>query len=128
LIQVGRLESTISQVREIQKGERVGYQGAFIAKDKMIIAIVPVGYADGLNRKLSKGGYLMVKKKKAFIIGEISMDSCIINITGINVKVGDRVEVFRNKNSVIKTSRMLRTIPYEVLSTLNRRIKRVYLT
>ena len=65
--------------------------------------------------------------KKASIVGDISMDSCQIDITGIDANIGDRVEVFGNTNSVIKTSNMLDTIPYEILATLNRRIKRVYL-
>lgn len=127
LRQVGRLESIISEVREIQKGEKIGYQASFIAKNKMTIAVVPVGYADGLNRKLNKGGSLIVQNKKAFIVGDISMDSCQIDITGIDANIGDRVEVFGNTNSVIKISNMLDTIPYEILATLNRRIKRVYL-
>ena len=127
LRQVGRLESTISEIRKIQKGERIGYQASFIAKKKMIIAVVPVGYADGLNRKLNKGGWLIVQNKKAAIVGDISMDSCVIDITGINAKIGDSVEVFGNINSVIKLSSMLHTIPYEILATLNRRIKRIYL-
>jgi alanine racemase len=93
----------------------------------MRIGIVPLGYADGINRKLgSENGYIIINKKEAKIIGEISMDSMLIDLRKIEANEGDIVTIFDDKNRVSDISENLNTIPYEILATLNRRIKRVY--
>ena len=127
LKQICSLKSPIVQIRNIKKGESIGYSSSFIANQKMSIGIVPVGYADGMNRQLgNKIGNVFVNNRKCEIIGEISMDSFIIDITKSNAKEGDLVEIFGENIDVCAVAKKINTIPYEIYSTLNRRIKRVY--
>jgi len=127
LQQVSTLKSVITQVRIIKKGSKVGYNASFIAKEDMIIGVVPFGYADGLNRKLSaENGVIIVQKIACPIIGKISMDSCMINLKGTTAKTGDEVVIFGEDNTISSIAIKLSTIPYEILSSLNRRIKRIY--
>ena len=128
LQQVSRLISVISQNRTIEEGQGVGYNSSFISDKKTNVSIVPVGYADGLNRKLGNGiGEVVVKGEKCPIIGNICMDSFMIDSSYINCKEGEEVEIFGEENSILKLSEKIHTIPYEFYSTLNRRIKRVYI-
>ena len=128
LKQISKLTSIIVQIRRIKKGEYIGYGSCFIAQRKMQIAIVPVGYADGLNRKFSdNNGVVIVKKLKCKILGAISMDSLTIDISNLDINEGDKVEIFGENLSVLEIANKINTIPYEVYSTLNKRIKRVYL-
>ena len=93
----------------------------------MKIGIVPVGYADGLNRRFSNTiGVVIVKNRKCSIVGKISMDSFVIDITQCEAKEGDLVEIFGKSLTVSEMAKKINTIPYEIYSTLNRRIKRVY--
>ena len=127
LQQVSTLKSVLSQVRSIKKGSKVGYDASFFAKEDMIIGVVPFGYADGLNRKLStNNGVIIVQNIACPIIGKISMDSCMINLKGTTAKTGDKVVIFGEKNTISSIANKLSTIPYEIFSSLNRRIKRVY--
>ena len=127
LKQICSLKSPIVQIRNIKKGESIGYSSSFIANQKMRIGIVPVGYADGMNRQLgNKIGNVFVNNRKCEIIGEISMDSFIIDITKSNAKEGDLVEIFGENIDVCAVAKKINTIPYEIYSTLNGRIKRVY--
>ena len=127
LHQISCLSSVITQIRSIDKNEAVGYGTSFIAKKRMKIAIVPVGYADGINRQLSNQiGSVFINNHKCKIIGEISMDSLTIDITKINLNEGDIVQIFGSKLSVAEIAKKINTIPYEIYATLNRRIKRVY--
>ena len=128
LTQIFSLKSVVSQIRFIEKGQSVGYQSSFIAEKDMHIAIIPVGYADGLNRKLgNQNGQVFIKDTACRIIGDISMDSFIADISNVNAKEGETVTIFSPKYSVSKLANDLDTIPYEIMATLNRRIKRVYL-
>ena len=127
LKQIGKLTSTISQVRVIKKNEIIGYQGMFKSDKKMKIGIVPFGYADGLDRKLgNSNGSLYVDGFRCEILGEISMDSCVINLNNTTAKEGDRVEIFGDTNNIHSICEKAKSIPYELLSKINRRIKRVY--
>ena len=127
LKQVSKLISVISHVRIIKKGSKVGYDASFIAKEDMIIGVVPFGYADGLNRKLSaENGVIIVQNIACPIIGKISMDSCIIDLKGTTAKTGDEVVIFGKENTILSIANKLSTIPYEIFSSLNRRIKRIY--
>jgi alanine racemase len=127
LQQVSTLKSVISQVRTIKKGSKVGYDASFLAKEDMIIGVVPFGYADGLNRKLStKNGVIVVQNIACPIIGKISMDSCMINLKGTTAKTGEEVVIFGEENTISSIANKLNTIPYEIFSNLNRRIKRIY--
>jgi len=128
LLEISKLKSVISQNRNIKKGAGVGYSSEFKAKKDMNISVVPVGYADGLNRRFGEGvGSVLVNGVLCTIIGKICMDSFIIDTTQVNCKEGDKVEIFGEGNSILKISKDLQTIPYEIYSTINRRIKRVYI-
>ncbi len=127
LKEISSLTSVITQITKVKKGDCIGYGFSFVAKKNMIIATIPVGYADGLNRKLSNLiGSVFVKKNKCNIIGKISMDSCMIDISEIEASEGEMVEIFGQNLSVVEIADKINTIPYEIYSTLNRRIKRIY--
>ena len=129
LLQISRLKSVVSQNRNIKKGERVGYSSGFISDKKMNISVVPVGYADGLNRNLGGGvGEVIIKGVKCPIIGNICMDSFMVDTSNvINCQEGCEVEIFGPENTILELSKKIGSIPYEIYSTLNRRIKRVYI-
>ena len=127
LQQVSCLKTTISQIKQVKQGDTVGYGRKGKAEKDMIIATVPIGYADGYNRKLSNGiGYMLVNKKKAPIIGNICMDMCMLDVTGINCKEGDEVLVFGEELPVTIIAEQLNTIPYEIFTSISRRVKRIY--
>ncbi len=124
---VNTLKTTISQIKQIPKGDSIGYSRKGFAAHAMTIATVPIGYADGLSRKLSNGkGRMLVKGQFAPIVGNVCMDMCMIDITNLNVLEGDEVIVFGEQYPIAKIARDLNTIPYEVLTNVSRRVKRVY--
>ena len=121
------LKTTISQIKNIKAGESIGYNRTYIAKTEMCIATVPIGYADGLSRKLSNGkGKMIVNGNAAPIVGKVCMDMCMIDITNIPAKESDEVLVFGNEYSITQFAKDSETIPYEVLTSMSRRVKRVY--
>ena len=127
LEQISTLKSVVSQVRKITQGDQIGYGACFVASTDIKIGIIPFGYADGLNRKLStKNGVVIINNTLCPIIGKISMDSCIVDLSNTAAKAGDEVIIFGKENTVLSIAKKLDTIPYEIFSTLNRRIKRVY--
>ncbi len=124
---VAQLKSTISQIKNIKAGESVGYNRAFITEKELRLAIVPIGYADGLSRRLGKGkGHLLAGGKLVPLVGNICMDMCMLDITAIDVAEGDEVIIFGPERPLQDLAREMETIPYEVLSGLSRRVKRVY--
>lgn len=124
---VSTLKSIISQIKPIEAGSTIGYNREFKAMNDMRIAIVPVGYADGLSRSLSNGKHsLLVNGNPAPIIGNISMDMCMLDITGIPAAEGDEVIIFSPSWPVTKMAQAMHTIAYEVLTGISRRVKRVY--
>ena len=128
LLPISSLRSVIAQNRIISKGDYIGYGANYIAKKNMVISIVPVGYADGINRKLGNGvGKIAVKNIACPIVGEISMDSLAVDTTEIKTEEGDSVEIFGKNISVNEIAQSINTIPYEIYATLNRRLKRVYI-
>lgn len=127
LNQISFFSSVITQTRMLETGEGVGYGISFVAKLKTKIAIIPVGYADGMNRKLGNGiGSVFIKNCECPIVGKISMDSFAVDITKCEANEGDLVEIFGKNLNVSEIAKKINTIPYELYSTLNRRIKRVY--
>lgn len=124
---VSSLKTTILQLRDVKVGETVGYsRKGEIMKDS-VIAAIPIGYADGLNRRLgNRHCYCLVNGKKAEYIGNICMDVAMIDVTGIDCKEGDSVEIFGDNLPVTVLSDVLETIPYEVLTGISNRVKRVY--
>lgn len=124
---VSSFKTYISSIREVAEGEPIGYNRKSYTTRPSRIAIVPVGYADGLNRRLSNRiGELFVKGKRVPIIGNISMDSCAIDITDTDATIGDEVEIFGENIPVTELSDKLGTIPYEILTNVSHRVKRVY--
>lgn len=124
---VSTLRTTILQIQNVPAGDSVGYsRTAYVCRDSRI-AIIPIGYADGLNRLLGrKGGEVLICNKRCPIIGNISMDSCMVDVTDINAQEGDNVIVFGEELPVHELSDKLNTIPYEILTSISPRVKRVY--
>lgn len=128
LSQVSTLRSVISQIKNVPAGESIGYNRRAVAKDNMKIATVAIGYADGINRRLSNGkGFFIVKGKKAPIVGNVCMDMCMVDITTLpSVSEGDEVIIFGRELPLNEFAKMMDTIPYEVLTTVSSRVKRIY--
>jgi alanine racemase len=124
---VGTLKSIISQIRTIDKGESVGYGRRFIAEKETIIATIPIGYADGIRRSWGQGvGYVVINNKQAKIVGSICMDMLMVNVTDIDCKEGQTVIVFGENPTVSFMAKQLNTIPYEILTSISQRVKRVF--
>ncbi len=122
------LRSEISQIRTIAAGETVGYARDFVASKSTRIGIVPVGYADGIRRGLGHGKWsVIINQKKYPLIGRISMDMCMIDLGDDSISAGADVQLFGEGNSVFEMSKLLDTIPYEIISSISARVKRVYL-
>jgi alanine racemase len=123
----GTWKTVISQIKQIKGGESVGYSRAFVAPFDMTIATIPVGYADGLRRTMSNGqGYVLVRGEKAPIVGNVCMDMTMIDVTAAHCSEGDEVELFGEHITLLEFARMCGTIPYEVLTSVSQRVKRVY--
>lgn len=121
------LKTYVSQIKEVEKGGTIGYGRKGSVREGGRIAILPIGYADGLNRGLSNGkGKVRIGNALVPIVGSICMDSCMVDVSDIKVKEGDEVIVFGDSPTVMDVADALNTIPYEVLTGINRRVKRVY--
>ena len=125
---VSTLKTTILQLRRVPKDETVGYSRRGILTRDSLIAAIPIGYADGLNRHLGRGaGYCLVHGQKAPYVGNICMDVAMIDVTDIpDVREGDSVEIFGEHLPASVLSDILDTIPYEVLTSVSGRVKKVY--
>lgn len=124
---VSSLRTTILQIHDVPETETVGYsrRGQLIRPSR--IASLPIGYADGLNRRLGNGvGYCIVNGCKAPYVGNICMDVCMIDVTDIDCHEGDSVEIFGSSLPVTQVAEWLGTIPYEVMTGISTRVKRVY--
>lgn len=127
LAQVSTLKSYVSQLKVVKAGETVGYSRKGQSDQEIQIAIIPIGYADGFNRQLSNGkGQVSINGRRANIVGNICMDMCMADITHIQVKEGDEVEIFGSDITIGTLAQTLNTIPYEILTSISRRVKRVY--
>lgn len=124
---VSTLKTTILQLRNVPAGDTVGYSRKGKVTRDSVIAAIPIGYADGLNRHLGNHHcYCLVNGEKAYYVGNICMDVAMIDVTGIPCKEGDSVEIFGDHLPVTVLSDALDTIPYEVLTGISNRVKRVY--
>ncbi|NQW41892.1 MAG: bifunctional UDP-N-acetylmuramoyl-tripeptide:D-alanyl-D-alanine ligase/alanine racemase [Bacteroidetes bacterium] len=123
------LKTTISQIKTIAANESVGYARMAIENKERKIAILAIGYADGLNRMLSNGkGLIEINGEIAPIVGNICMDMCMVNVSNIQCQVGDDAIVFGKKQSIISLAQTLNTIPYEILTSISQRVKRIYIS
>ncbi len=121
------LKTTILQIHAVPKEETVGYSRKGVLTRDSLIGAIPIGYADGLNRLLGCGRcYCLVNGKKAPYVGNICMDVAMIDVTDIDCKEGDTVEIFGDNLPVTVLSDAMGTIPYEVLTSISSRVKRVY--
>ena len=125
---VSTLKTTILQLRHVPKEETVGYSRKGVLTRDSLIAAIPIGYADGLNRHLGRGaGYCLVNGQKAPYVGNICMDVAMIDVTDIpDVHEGDMVEIFGEHLPITVLSDVLDTIPYEVMTSVSNRVKKVY--
>ncbi|HAM85841.1 MAG TPA: bifunctional UDP-N-acetylmuramoyl-tripeptide:D-alanyl-D-alanine ligase/alanine racemase [Butyricimonas sp.] len=124
---VSSFKTYISSIRNVPEGQSIGYGRKSYTTRSSRIAVIPVGYADGLNRHLSnRVGNVFIKGKRVPIIGNICMDTCMIDVTDTNATIGDEVEIFGKHILVTELSEQLGTIPYEILTGISHRVKRVY--
>lgn len=122
-----QLMSKITFLKEIDANQSIGYSRSYVSDKKMIIATIPIGYADGLPRKLSNSGYVYINGYRANIVGKVCMDSIMVDVTNIpNVSLYDDVEIFGDKISLDEFANMCDTINYEALSTIQDRVERCF--
>ena len=122
-----RLKSVLVQIRTVKKGESVGYNRKWIAAKDTPIGVVSIGYADGLLRNLgNEVSGLYIQGKAAPIVGDVCMDMCMVDLSGIEVQENDEVIVFDKNHPIEEMAQKAQTIPYEILSRISRRVKRVY--
>lgn len=123
-----QLITHVIQVKKIKKGEKVGYDFTYEAKEDGLIAILPIGYNDGVERRLSDKGIVLIKNKPCPIIGRVSMNLCVADVTAVkNIKIGDKVIIFSNnddENNVVNSAKKADMIPYGILIHLERSTRR----
>ena len=127
LLPASTLKSKIAQIKNISKGETIGYNRKGKADKNLTIATIPVGYADGLSRELGNGNWKMiVKGKRASTIGNVCMDMVMIDVSNINCEEGDDALIFSGDNPITEMAKCIGTIPYEILTSYSPRVKRVF--
>lgn len=120
--------SSISQIKKLLKGESVGYSRTFIAEKEMKIAIIPLGYADGFRRSLGNGkGGVFIQNSYCPTVGRVCMDMIMVDISKLNVKEGEKVEIIGSKQNIEKFAEQMGTIAYEVMTGISKRVHRVYI-
>ncbi len=120
------LKTIISQLHLVEQGETVGYNRAFVAKKPTKTATLPIGHADGISRRLgNEEGFVVINNQKAMIIGNVCMDMIMVDVTNIECKEGDEVIVFNHQQIVEYMAYKAETIPYEVLTGISQRVKRL---
>ena len=121
------LKTIILQIRDVRAGDSVGYgRKTFVERDSRI-AVIPIGYADGFDRHLSNGvGEVLVGGKRCPVVGNVCMDACMIDVTDVEANEGDRVIIFNEELTVSEIADKLGTIPYEILTSISPRVKRIY--
>ncbi len=129
LIPISTLKTTISQIKQIKKGETVGYSRSGMAEQDLQLATIAIGYADGFDRRFSKGvGKVLVQNKLVPVLGNVCMDMCMVDVSGLDVREGDEVVVFGQGRSITELADSIGTIPYEILTNVGERVKRIFYT
>jgi alanine racemase len=124
---VARLKTTVTQLKRVSAGETVGYSRRGVMKHDGTVATVKIGYADGYSRMFGNGnGKMLIHGQPAPTIGSICMDMCMLDVTGIDVNSGDEVVVFDESLTISTLAAQIDTIPYEILTNISQRVKRVY--
>ncbi|MDH3642913.1 MAG: alanine racemase [Gammaproteobacteria bacterium] len=124
---VATLSAQVLQVREVPAGSALGYGASYVAPHDLAVATVGLGYADGLPRVLSNRGAVSVNGERCAIVGRISMDLTLIDVTGIEIAAGDWVQIFGAELSVDEVGGLADSFAYELLTGIGRRVERVYL-
>jgi len=126
-----KLSSYILMIKHVKRGETVGYDGTWSALTDTKLAIIPVGYEDGIRRSLSNRGYVLINGKLAKITGIVSMDAIAVNLNGIGAKQYDEVTIIGTDNGKSITpweiAKLAETIPYEIIIGIGNRVKRIYI-
>lgn len=123
---VSTLKTVISQIHKIETGETVGYNMGFKAEKPVRTATLPIGHADGISRAFGNGkGWVTINGQKAPIVGNVCMDMIMVDVTNIECIDGDEVVVFGENPSVEELSEVINTIPYELLTAVSQRVKRI---
>ncbi len=124
---VAALRTTISQIKNIPEGDSIGYNRHGHATHDLRIGIIPIGYADGIPRLLGNGnGIFHINEQPVKIIGDVCMDMCMLDLTDIVANEGDVVTIFDDQYSVSELAKCCNTIPYELMTRVSQRVKRVY--
>jgi len=125
---IGCLKTNITQIKEVKSGNSIGYNRAYICKENKKIGIIPIGYADGFNRLLgNEKSTVLINGVKAPILGDVCMDMCMIDLSHIDkAQEGDEVIVFKTQQHIKELAKSAQTIPYEILTGISRRVKRIY--
>lgn len=124
---VATLKTRILQIREVKKGETVGYNRNGVLTRDSRIACIPIGYADGLDRRLGNGkGKVLINRQFCPIIGNICMDICMVDVTDVPAEEGDKAIIFGEQITISDLAEQLQTIPYEILTSISPRVKRIY--
>jgi alanine racemase len=127
LYTVASLKTTITQIKKVGPLETIGYGRRGLLPDGGTIATVKIGYADGYRRAFGNGvGKMLVNGKPAPVVGSVAMDMCMLDITGIEARTGDEVIVFNDQLTIAELATQINTIPYEILTNISQRVKRVY--
>ena len=123
-----KLKSKITFLKTVKEGTSIGYNRSFVTTKETKVATIPIGYADGLRRALSNKGEIVIKGKKAKIIGKICMDSFMVDVTDIDdVNVGDDIYIWDNENITLEeVAKECETINYEILCTISNRVPRIF--
>ncbi len=125
---VSTLKTIISQIKTLKKGDKVGYNGAFEAPESMRIATIPIGYADGFDRRFGLNrGKVLINGQILPIIGKVCMDMCMVDLQQVSANEGDEVCLFGDKLSITELANLIGTIPYELFTSISPRVKRIYL-
>lgn len=126
---VAKLKAKITFLKDVEEGTSIGYNRSYITAKKTKVATVPIGYADGMRRDFSNGWQVLIKGKKAPIIGKICMDSFMVDVTGIeNISLGDEVIIWDNENITLEQlADRCDTINYEILCTISNRVPRKFI-
>lgn len=124
---VATLKTIISQIKKIKKGETIGYGRKGVAEKDLQLATIAIGYADGFSRGFSKGkGVVLIKGKRARVVGNVCMDMTMVDVTDIDAHEGDEVLIFGEDLPIHEVAERLGTIPYEILTNTSERVKRVF--
>ena len=121
------LKSTLLSVKTIRAGESIGYGRHTWLKEDRQIAVIPIGYADGFDRRLGNGaGHVIVRGKSCPVMGNVCMDLAMIDVTGTDAQPGDEAIIFGDQLPIAELAEQLGTITYEILTGVSRRVKRIY--